>query len=88
MAKVPKLMDGKADPEALAALAICESILLSLSDNKIIDEGEMKAILQDAAAAHRESAERAKEVNGHMAAAVLIEGILNGGNSVRRGMAD
>jgi hypothetical protein len=38
-----------------AALAICESMLLSLTENKIIDEAEAKAILEDAAAAHRNS---------------------------------
>ena len=38
-----------------AALAICESILLSLTENKIIDGAEAKAILADAAAAHRNS---------------------------------
>src|SRR5688500_20210918 len=36
-----------------AALAICESMLLSLTENKIIDEAEARAILQDALAAHR-----------------------------------
>ena len=34
-----------------AALAICESMLLSLTENKIIDEAEARAILEDAAAA-------------------------------------
>ena len=38
-----------------AALAICESMLLSLTENKIIDEAEARAILEDAAAAHRNS---------------------------------
>ena len=37
----------------LAALSVCESLLLSLTENKIIDEAEAKAILADAAAAHR-----------------------------------
>jgi hypothetical protein len=38
-----------------AALAICESMLLSLTENNIIDATEAKAILADAAAAHRNS---------------------------------
>ena len=38
-----------------AALAICESMLLSLTENKIIDGAEARAILTDAAAAHRNS---------------------------------
>lgn len=81
-------MDGTSSPEALAALALCESILLSLTDNQVIDAAEMKAVLSDAAAAHRESARTAPVPNGHEAAATLIEGIRDGGNSVRRGMSD
>ena len=69
----------------LAALAICESTLLSLTDNGVIDEAEAKAILTDAATAHR-SAESLTDGGGglHAAAAALIEGILRDGNAVRR----
>ena len=80
-------MNRNAEPEALAALSICESILLSLTDNNIIDEAEMRAILKDAMAAHDEASAAAPEGSrtGHELAARLIEGIMNGGNSVRRG---
>jgi hypothetical protein len=67
-----------------AALAICESILLSLTDNKIIDEAEAKAILEDAAAAHRNAIPPLADRAAHDEAASLIEAILKGGNSVRR----
>jgi hypothetical protein len=81
-----------------AALAICESMLLSLTENKIIDEAEARAILQDALAAHRNAIPlladgAAHEVDGaaheadgvaHEEAASLIQAILDGGNSVRR----
>jgi hypothetical protein len=67
-----------------AALAICESMLVSLTENKIIDGAEAKSILADAAAAHRHSIPL---VDGgaaaHEEAASLIEAILKGGNSVR-----
>jgi hypothetical protein len=80
-----------------AALAICESMLLSLTENKIIDAAEARAILEDAAAAHRNSVPlladgaaheadgTAHEADGaaHAEAATLIEAILKGGNSVR-----
>ena len=36
-----------------AALAICESMLLSLTESKVISKAEAKGILEDAAAAHR-----------------------------------
>jgi hypothetical protein len=41
------------DPAGLAALSICESMLLSLTEAGIIDNNEAMAILEDAAMAHR-----------------------------------
>jgi hypothetical protein len=66
-----------------AALAICESMLLSLTENKIIDKAEARAILEDAAAAHRNSMTLVTDGAAHDEAASLIEAILGGGNSVR-----
>jgi hypothetical protein len=57
-------------------------MLLSLTENKIIDEAEAKAILEDAAAAHRNSVPLADGA-AHEQAASLIDEILKGGNSVR-----
>jgi hypothetical protein len=66
-----------------AALAICESMLLSLAENKVIDAAEARAILQDAAAAHRNTVPLLADGTAHDEAASLIETILKGGNSVR-----
>jgi hypothetical protein len=68
-----------------AALAICESMLLSLTENKIIDETEARAILTDTAAAHRNSVPLVTDggTAAHEEAASLIDAILKGGNSVR-----
>ena len=66
-----------------AALAICESMLLSLTENKVIDDAEARAILVDAAAAHRNSIPLVTNGAAHDEAATLIETILKGGNSVR-----
>jgi hypothetical protein len=68
-----------------AALAICESMLLSLTENKIIDDAEARAILTDAAAAHRHSVPLVTDggATAHEQAATLIEELLKGGNSVR-----
>ena len=69
----------------LAALSVCESLLLSLTDNNIIDEAEAKAILADAAAAHRGAVPLADGAAGdHVEAAALIEAIIQHGNAVRR----
>src|SRR3954447_2280134 len=46
-------MDGGSGAAGLAALSVCESMLLSLTENEIIDDAEARAILADAAAAHR-----------------------------------
>ena len=69
-----------------AALAICESMLLSLTESKVIDGTEAKAILADAAAGHRNSIPLVTDGSAvaHEQAATLIEAILKGGNSVRR----
>lgn len=69
----------------LAALSVCESILLSLTDNNIIDDAEAKAILADAAEAHRGAAPLSDgAADDHAEAADLLEGILRKGNAVRR----
>ncbi len=67
-----------------AALAICESLLLALNDRKILPEREIVGILQDAAAAHDNDATEDGKDEMHKAVAALINGILAGGNSVRR----
>jgi hypothetical protein len=69
----------------LAALSICESLLLSLVDGGIIDAAEAKVILEDAATAHRNAIVLTTDGTAHAAAATLIDAILAGGNSVRRG---
>ena len=66
-----------------AALSICESLLLALNDHKILPETEIVGVLKDAAAAH-EFAPGVDQEEMHTAVAALINGILAGGNSVRR----
>ena len=78
-------MSSGSDAAGLAALSICESILLSLADNAIIDQAEAQAILTDAATAHRGVAPLSDgEAGKHEQVAVLIEAIRDGGNAVRR----
>jgi hypothetical protein len=78
-------MNSVSDAAGHAALAICESMLLSLTENEIIDEAEAKAILEDAAAAHRNAIPLVADggTAAHEEAASLIEAMLKGGNSVR-----
>lgn len=67
----------------LAALSICESLLLSLTDLNIIEGGEAVSILEDAAAAHRAAIPVAKNPQAHQAAVDVIDRIIKGKNSVR-----
>ena len=71
------------DAAGHAALAICESMLLSLTENKTIDAAEARAILEDAAAAHRNTLPLVTDGAAHEEAAALIEAILKRRNSVR-----
>ncbi len=71
------------DISGTAALAICESLLLALNDHNILPEKEVVGILQDAAEAH-ENWPAGENDALHAAVAELINGILAGGNSVRR----
>jgi len=67
----------------LAALSICESLILSLTDLEIIDQAEALSILEDAASAHRGAIDEAKMPQVHKEAADVIERIIKGKNSVR-----
>lgn len=72
------------DNDGSAALAICESLLLALTDRRILDEREVIGLMTDAASAHRNAATEEGDDHRHRAVADLIEAIINGGNSVRR----
>lgn len=72
------------DVPGTAALSICESLLLALNDRNILPEHEIVGILRDAAAAHENDTGEHDNAGLHAAVAALINGILAGGNSVRR----
>jgi len=78
-------MANQAGAAGHAALAICESLLLSLTENKLLAVDEARAILEEAAAANRNAAPRSADGAQHAAAAGVIELILAGRNSVRFG---
>jgi len=73
------------DVRGAAALAICESLLLALNDRKILPEHEIVGVLRDAASAHDNDLDlKDGHSEMHTAVAVLINLIIDGGNSVRR----
>lgn len=78
-------MADECDPTGAAALAICESMLLSLVDREVLTEAEVLRLLEDAAAAHLAPGRTPEATARGAAAAALIETIAAGKNSVRRG---
>ena len=78
----PKPIDSAA--AGVAALSVCESLLLALGDQKILSEEEIVGVISDAANAHRFVAGSEKDTPLHDAVVVLLDKIIAGGNSVRR----
>ena len=68
----------------VAALSICESLLLAMGDLKIMGEKEALGIIEDAAEAHRGFGGSTKDVALHLEVVAILERIITGGNSVRR----
>jgi len=68
----------------MAALSICEALLLALNDAHVLPEKEIIGILKDAAATHENTLSTDLETERHSAVAALIQQIIDGGNSVRR----
>ena len=66
----------------MAALSICEALLLALNDHNLLPEHEIMGILQDAADTHEK--DTGPDAEAHQAVAALINRIIAGGNSVRR----
>ncbi|WP_299893123.1 hypothetical protein [uncultured Ruegeria sp.] len=77
-------MRSEQDFSGMAALAICEALLLAMNDNKVLPEHEIMGILRDAAKTHENAAGTDNEIEAHLAVAVLINRIIASGNSVRR----
>lgn len=77
-------MSEPQDVAGLAALAICESLLLALNDADILPEKEIMGILKDAASAHENVPDAGIMATTHAAVALMINKIIDGGNSVRR----
>ena len=76
-------MTATPDVAGTAALAICESLLLALTDRKVLPQSEIVGILTDAAAAH-ENPPPGESAALHAGVVSAINGILAGGIAGRR----
>lgn len=75
-------MSYSPEATALAALTICESLLLALTDLNLIAEAEVVGIVQDAITTLEAS--DGPDIRNQQDAAALLRQILLHGNSVRR----
>jgi hypothetical protein len=62
-----------------AALSICESLLIALTDLKIIDQSEARALLHDAETSHRLAMAESGAPDEHRAIAEVIERMIAAG---------
>lgn len=68
----------------LAALSICESLLLAMGDLKIMGADDAIGVISDAAAAHRGAGVSPQDIVMHAEVVAILDRIVSGGNSVRR----
>lgn len=77
-------MPDQTDYTGMAALSICEALLLAMNDHKLLPESEILGVLRDAATSHENGTGSETEMQSHRGVAALINRIISGGNSVRR----
>ena len=69
--------------EGIAALGICESLLLALTELKILSEKDARDLLTDVATTHNEAATASRTPEKHQAVVEIVQRILAGKNGVR-----
>lgn len=77
-------MPVQTDHAGMAALTICEALMLAMNDRALLPEHEIMGVLRDAAATHENATGTEAETEAHRAVATIINRIIAGGNSVRR----
>ncbi|WP_227288051.1 MULTISPECIES: hypothetical protein [Paracoccaceae] len=77
-------MSNQTDYSGMAALSICEALLLAINDHKLLPERETVGVLRDAAATHENAVGSDAEKEMHQVVAGLINRIIVGGNLARR----
>jgi hypothetical protein len=80
MPKQPRFNEA----DGMAALGICESLLIALTELKIISEKNARSLLTDVATKHNEAALRRRRPRGIRQWSGFVQRILAGKNGVRR----
>jgi hypothetical protein len=71
------------DAKGMAALGICESLLLALADLNAISEEDVRGLLTDVVTAHNEATTGSQTPEEHQAVVEIVQRILAGKNGVR-----
>jgi hypothetical protein len=71
------------DAEGMAALGICESLLLALSELNVISEADLRGLLADVVTTHNEAAAGSQTPEKHQAVVGIVQRILAGKNGMR-----
>lgn len=71
------------DAKGMTALGICESLLVALTDLKIISEQDARDLLTDVATTHHEAAMASQTPEKHQAVVEIVKRILAGKNGLR-----
>jgi hypothetical protein len=71
------------DADGTAALGICESLLLALTELKVLSDQDARDLLTDVVTTHGEAATTAVAPEEHQAVAAIVQRILDGKNGVR-----
>ena len=71
------------DADGLAALGICESLLLALTDTEVISEQVTRDLLKDVATTHHEAAATSQTPEMHRAVIEIVQRILADNNGMR-----
>ncbi len=72
------------DADGTAALGICESLLLALTELKIISDEEALGILADVVTTHRNAAETLPTSGKHANVANIVQRMIDNDNGVVR----
>jgi hypothetical protein len=71
------------DADGMAALGICESLLIALTDLKILGERDARDLLTDVVTTHSEAARASLTPDRHQAVVEIVQRILAGKNGIR-----
>jgi hypothetical protein len=71
------------EADGMAALGICESLLIALTELKVISEQDARDLLTDVATTHSQAADVSQTPERHKAVAAIVQRILDSKNGVR-----